>query len=513
MQRITPIANREQLAAAIKSAQLAPAGSGEQWYVIRVARAMGLQQMLPDAWRAEADGIVSMRVYDETRAAAREEAKQLAVDAARSAQAADTGEEALAVAASAATRAVRSGWTEFPPLFESAVGDLLDADLLYPGDAAAIVAAGRKVASEQGASFYKLPIGTPLGLGHGEAGSDAEKAVAHIGSDAHGSYSGKSAKTLHAMPGSVKASTQVRIMHSDGRATPERLLHTESDGSGSVTLHTSDARGSVRKTTVPANSHVETYDAEPGKSKDWASKTQALNTRKAAMQQRMAESAARTAAPAQAKSPDDGVKKARFTASDSRNREIAKGLSDDELAGHLQRARDKVAANEASVGMSNHNSPHSNTAAGVARQLKLSKSLESARALHGVLKDEHDKRAAAAGDGTETAAKAPTAGARADETASKPAAAAPRAFVKGKQLALGDVKLNARGQDPERFKPKTSLGDGHLQRNGDRVMDRKGRTGTIAQTYQLHAGVHWDDGKKKTVSNSTLNHVGSSGKA
>lgn len=79
-------------------------------------------------------------------------------------------------------------------------------------------------------------------------------------------------------------------------------------------------------------------------------------------------------------------------------------------------------------------------------------------------------------------------------------------FIKNKQLSYGKVNLSAKGNDPDRFKPKTSLGNGVKPKIGDAVRDASGRTGTILKTYQTHSAVKWsDDGSSKTIHNGKLN--------
>lgn len=71
--------------------------------------------------------------------------------------------------------------------------------------------------------------------------------------------------------------------------------------------------------------------------------------------------------------------------------------------------------------------------------------------------------------------------------------------------SLGTVDMSAKGNNPERFKPKVTLADGATPAVGTAVIDAKGRKGKIVQTYQLFSGVQWDDGKKQTLANEKLN--------
>lgn len=78
-------------------------------------------------------------------------------------------------------------------------------------------------------------------------------------------------------------------------------------------------------------------------------------------------------------------------------------------------------------------------------------------------------------------------------------------FIKDKLQTYGVVNYGAKGKDPERFTPKTSLADGTKPTVGQRVIGVDGRLGTVSETYQTHSGVSWDDGTKKSITNKKLN--------
>lgn len=107
--------------------------------------------------------------------------------------------------------------------------------------------------------------------------------------------------------------------------------------------------------------------------------------------------------------------------------------------------------------------------------------------------------------------------AKAAPTAVKPVPAAPAApatasptaggheFSDAGHKSLGVVDHSAKGKDPERFIPKSTYGDGTTPAIGQRVYDKDGNEGTVAQTYQLYTGVKFDNGKVKSVRNDKLN--------
>jgi predicted DNA-binding WGR domain protein len=92
-------------------------------------------------------------------------------------------------------------------------------------------------------------------------------------------------------------------------------------------------------------------------------------------------------------------------------------------------------------------------------------------------------------------------------TAAAPAGTPP-AFVTDGQLELGTI-TDAKKGDPERLVPKRTLADGRTPAAGMTVVNSKGETGTISETYQGFGKVKWDSGKSSVVKYDKLNATGS----
>lgn len=76
----------------------------------------------------------------------------------------------------------------------------------------------------------------------------------------------------------------------------------------------------------------------------------------------------------------------------------------------------------------------------------------------------------------------------------------------------GQVVPDAKGNNPERFKPRQTFADGTTPARRMKVRDKKGRTGTVEETFQLYTSIRWDDtGKMQTVKNDRLNSTGQTG--
>lgn len=90
----------------------------------------------------------------------------------------------------------------------------------------------------------------------------------------------------------------------------------------------------------------------------------------------------------------------------------------------------------------------------------------------------------------------------------KPAPAS-TAFVDNATRSLGTINPGAKGNDPERFTPKETFADGTTPAAGQKIRDKKGRTGVVQETYQAYTAVRWDDTSKvQTVKNDRLNATG-----
>lgn len=178
--RIEPITDRSQIARAV---QQAAGDVSAQWYVTRMARALGAEDELPGEWQSEAEAISSFREYTDEEQAQIDRATELTDSALRSTEDLITGEleadEVLSLAASVANMAVRDGiGSVFMEGFERGLAEFVTDDRLHQDDADALIASARKVASPDGAKRYNLPIGTPLDGSH--AAKAAAKPVAKI---------------------------------------------------------------------------------------------------------------------------------------------------------------------------------------------------------------------------------------------------------------------------------------------------------------------------------------------
>lgn len=264
----SPIANREQLAEAIAQAKADSTGKSK-WYVMRIAKAMRLENDLPPEWQTDAEKIAAVRRAPDPRE--RTVAESLARETADAVDSASPGDDVLAIAASASAQAMRNGdHDEFLQNFGAAIDELVKRDRLYGEDAAAIVAAARKVASAEGVRRYNKPIGTPLGEG-GAATSIAKSA--------------SSVATLQGMPNSVKAGTKIVTKNADGTTSSRTLLHTEDDGDA-VVLHATDSAGVIHKTRVPKNARIDT-ETEESNSSQWKSQSEKLAARRESLRKRM----------------------------------------------------------------------------------------------------------------------------------------------------------------------------------------------------------------------------------
>lgn len=265
--RTSPIANREQLAEAIAQAKADPTGKSK-WYVMRVAKAMRLENDLPSEWSADAEKAAGVRRVPESKEPT--VAESLAHETADAIETASTGDDVLALAASASVQAMRDGaYDEFMDNFSSAIDRLVVHDRLYGDDADAIIAAARKVASAAGAKRYGKPIGAPLG--DGVAGTVAERAA--------------SVATLRNLTTSTKAGTKIAVKNDDGTASSRTLLHTDDDGDA-VVMHATDSAGVIHKTRVPKNARVDIEAAETNSSA-WKSAAEQLDARREALRKRM----------------------------------------------------------------------------------------------------------------------------------------------------------------------------------------------------------------------------------
>ena len=96
--------------------------------------------------------------------------------------------------------------------------------------------------------------------------------------------------------------------------------------------------------------------------------------------------------------------------------------------------------------------------------------------------------------------------------ATEPSEAPSHVFEGKKWKKLGAINKDVlQSNDPERFQPKVTLGDGVTPTAGMKVVDKNGRTGTIKETYQAFSAVKWDDGKSKVTNNKNLNQIGDGG--
>jgi hypothetical protein len=282
--RATPIHTPAQLLASVDEVRRDP-GQSNKWYVVRKAKAMGMTDKLPPEWQPDADKITSFRDYTAEDREGIDAAHALAEGVTRAMAQADAedAEDLVTLAASAAIQSVRQGIdTEFFTALDAELAALIEADRIYTEDAEALIAGilGRRVKSEAGSQYYKLPIGAPIVRkavqalaakvakpiasliprhGAEEAAHEGEKAegvTAHIGKEAGaathkvttaGHRAFKAMRAGH-IAEAVRGGHEVHLL--DPSRSTRKVVGVEDRADGGVRLHLGKRMGEDTNPTV-----------------------------------------------------------------------------------------------------------------------------------------------------------------------------------------------------------------------------------------------------------------------